>query len=205
MNIAVENLGKRYNREWIFRNFTFNFEQGKTYALLGPNGCGKSTLLQVLWGQLPQSIGNLQYEIDSKKIEIADVFNHLSIATPYMDLIEEFTLTEMLRFHFKFKKPRNGISIENLIRLFELENSKNKTINQFSSGMRQRVKLGLAFFSDVKTVFLDEPTTNLDNTSTCWYLNNLYNLPPSTTVIIASNQPHEYPATAHKIEILSYK
>jgi ABC-type multidrug transport system ATPase subunit len=205
MNIAVENLGKRYNREWIFRNFTFNFEQGKTYALLGPNGCGKSTLLQVLWGQIPQSAGNLQYKINSKEIEIADVFNHLSIATPYMDLIDEFTLTEMLRFHFKFKKSRNGISIEDLIRLLELEKSRNKTLNQFSSGMRQRVKLGLAFFSDAETVFLDEPTTNLDIASTDWYLNNLYNLPTSTTVIIASNQIHEYPVTAHKIEILSYK
>jgi len=205
MNIQVENLGKRYNREWIFKKLTYSFKAGKTYAILGPNGCGKSTLLQVLWGQLPQSTGTLAYQAFDKKVEVADVFKHISIATPYMELIEEFTLQEMLHFHFKFKKCRSDFSVSDLLKLMELEYAKNKTLNQFSSGMRQRVKLGLAFFSEVKAVFLDEPTTNLDKKSTDWYLKHLYELPKETLVFIASNQEHEYPATAEKIEILNYK
>jgi ABC-type multidrug transport system ATPase subunit len=71
--------------------------------------------------------------------------------------------------------------------------------------MRQRVKLGLAFYSDVQAVFLDEPTTNLDKTSTQWYLKNLHSLSKETLIFIASNQEHEYPNNAKKIEILNYK
>jgi ABC-type multidrug transport system ATPase subunit len=205
MNIEVENLGKRFNREWIFKKLTFLFEAGTTYAIVGPNGCGKSTLLQVLWGQLPQSVGKIKYTRSSEVVEGNDVFEHLSIATPYMDLIEEFTLLEMVEFHFKFKKLRNGLSTNDFLELLELKPAKNKTLDKFSSGMRQRVKLGLAFYSDVQAIFLDEPTTNLDKTSTQWYLKNLHGLPKDMLIFIASNQEHEYPNDAKKIEILNYK
>lgn len=205
MNIEVENLGKRFNREWIFKKLTFLFDAGTTYAIVGPNGCGKSTLLQVLWGQLPQSVGKIKYTRSSQVVEGSDVFEHLSIATPYMDLIEEFTLLEMVEFHFKFKKLRNGLSTNDFLKLLELEPAKNKTLDKFSSGMRQRVKLGLAFYSDVQAIFLDEPTTNLDKTSTQWYLKNLHGLPKDMLIFIASNQEHEYPNDAKKIEILNYK
>jgi ABC-type multidrug transport system ATPase subunit len=205
MNIEVENLGKRFNREWIFKKLTFLFEARTTYAIVGPNGCGKSTLLQVLWGQLPQSAGTIKYTRSNQVVESSAVFEHLSIATPYMDLIEEFTLLEMVEFHFKFKKLRNGLSTYDFLELLELGAAKNKTLDKFSSGMRQRVKLGLAFYSDVQAIFLDEPTTNLDQASTKWYLKNLDSLPKDTLVFIASNQEHEYPHDAKKIEILNYK
>src|SRR6478609_11181093 len=111
MTIQVENLGKRFNREWIFKNLTSTFEQGNTYAITGPNGSGKSTLLQVLWGQMPSSSGKISYHLKDKAVAIEDVFQHVSIATPYMDLIEEYTLEEMIRFHFQFKKVRQSKSI----------------------------------------------------------------------------------------------
>jgi ABC-type multidrug transport system ATPase subunit len=205
MTIQVENLGKRFNREWIFKKLTYAFEDGNTYAITGPNGSGKSTLLQVLWGQAPESAGKITYELAGKVIAQEDIFQYLAIATPYMDLIDEFTMEEMLNFHFKFKKVRNGKSIAELIEMMELSSSKDKQISNFSSGMRQRLKLALAFFSDVPLVFLDEPTTNLDKKSIDWYLKNLSSLPSSTLIFIASNQDHEYPSSAKKVDIIHYK
>lgn len=205
MTIQVENLGKRFNREWIFKNLTFTFEEGNTYAITGPNGSGKSTLLHVLWGQMPSSLGNISYRSDEKVITLEDIFQHVSIATPYMDVIEEFTLEEMLRFHFKFKKIRDSKSIDQLLDSMQLAHARTKLISNFSSGMRQRVKLALAFYSDTSILFLDEPTTNLDKKSTDWYLQNLYSLPKEMLTFIASNQEHEYPASAKKIDILDFK
>ncbi|HEY5823689.1 MAG TPA: ABC transporter ATP-binding protein [Cyclobacteriaceae bacterium] len=205
MTIQVENLGKRFNREWIFKNLTSRFEQGNTYAITGPNGSGKSTLLQVLWGQMPASSGKISYQLKDKAVVIEDVFQHVSIATPYMDLIEEYTLEEMIRFHFQFKKVRQSKSVTELMELMELTHARDKVISNFSSGMRQRVKLGLAFFSDTPMLFLDEPTTNLDKKSTEWYLKYLYQLPADSLIFIASNQEHEYPVSAKKIDILSFK
>ncbi|HNT51538.1 MAG TPA: ATP-binding cassette domain-containing protein, partial [Cyclobacteriaceae bacterium] len=121
------------------------------------------------------------------------------------ELIDEFTLTEMVDFHFHFKKPRHQKNTQELLELFELSHAHDKTIANFSSGMRQRLKLGLAFYSQTEFLFLDEPTTNLDKKAIAWYQQHLAGISAETMVIIASNQEHEYPATAVKLDILDYK
>ncbi|HEX5171690.1 MAG TPA: ABC transporter ATP-binding protein [Cyclobacteriaceae bacterium] len=204
-SITVENLSKRFNREWIFRNFSFHFESGKTYAVTGPNGSGKSTLLQILWGQMPPTAGTISYSNDQQQLEIDSVFRHLTIATPYMDLIDEFTLTEQLRFHFKMKRTRADSSLEEIMQAMYLHDARDKQISNFSSGMKQRLKLALAFFTESRAVFLDEPGTNLDSKAFEWYLQHLKGLPKDCLVVIASNQSSEYPQDAIKIDIMTYK
>ncbi len=204
MKITAENLSKRFQREWIFKNFNYQFNPG-IYAIVGPNGSGKSTLLQILWGQMLASSGNLTYEVGSKPVPAEEIYKQISIATPYMDLIEEFTLPEMIQFHFRFKESRNKMSTGELIQAFELTHAQNKLISNFSSGMKQRLKLGLAFYSNTETVFLDEPTTNLDKKSIEWYQQQRDALPGDVMLIIASNQEHEYPSNSEKIDILRYK
>src|SRR5258706_845101 len=135
MKIVAENLGKRFNREWVFRDLSYQFTSGTSYAITGPNGAGKSTLMQVLWGQMQPSAGSVSYS----GLDPAEVFRSVAIATPYMDLIEEFTLEEMVHFHFKFKRCR--IPVETVLEKTELGSSQGKTISTFSSGMRQRLKL----------------------------------------------------------------
>ena len=148
MQIILQNIGRRFNRDWIFRNIDYTFTQGETYAILGPNGSGKSTLLQILNGSLTPSAGILSYSMDDKPVEVETVYKQLSLAAPYLELIEEFTLDEMADFHFKFKPYLPGMDKEGLISLLNLEGSKNKAIKYFSSGMKQRLKLALAFCSD---------------------------------------------------------
>ncbi len=204
ISISTSNLAKRFNREWIFRKLDFTFAAGNTYAITGPNGSGKSTLLQVLWGQMPQTSGDLKYAVGTVDIPGEEVFRHCSIATPYMDLIEEFTLSEQLKFHFSLRKSR-GLTVDEMIEKMYLTAARDKAISNFSSGMRQRVKLGLAFYTQADMVFLDEPGTNLDHKAFDWYLENLHALSPETMVLIASNQPSEYPLNAQKIDIMGYK
>ena len=205
MKIVTHNLSKRFNREWIFRNFSFEFVTGKTYAIVGPNGSGKSTLLQILWGQMPPSEGSISYQSINSIIPATEIYQLIAIATPYMDLIDEFTLEEMVQFHIGFKPTRNMKSVEEVIEQMGLQHARKKMISNFSSGMRQRLKLGLAFSTQADILFLDEPTSNLDKKSIDWYWDTLTPLLANTLVIIASNQETEYPATAEKIDILKYK
>ncbi len=205
LNITVKRLGKRFNREWIFKNLDYTFQSAHIYAITGPNGSGKSTLLQILWGQLPPSTGELKYTSSQGEVPIEEIFKHLVIATPYLDLIEEFTLLEHIRFHFKLKSSRNGMHEEEILDRMNLNHARHKTIVNFSSGMKQRLRLALAFFTQADLIFLDEPATNLDNESTEWYHQQLNNLPKSCTIFIASNQTNEYPAQAHKLNILDFK
>jgi ABC-type multidrug transport system ATPase subunit len=206
LTIQVNDLSKRYNREWIFKNLNHTFQSGKTYAITGPNGSGKSTLMQVLWGQMPQSSGTISYSLSGKNIPVEEIFSQVVVAAPYMDLIEELTLTEHLTFHFKLRKPRPGYSIESILEKLYMTDSRDKQIGNFSSGMKQRVKLGLAFFTDAQMIFLDEPGTNLDEQAFGWYSENLKNLTQENVLtFIASNQKNEYPADAEVISLVRHK
>ena len=205
IRLELNGVGKRFNREWIFRDMTETFYPGQVYAVTGPNGAGKSTLLSVLWGQTPPSTGTVRYVGEKRTIPDDEAFLHLSIAAPYMDLIEELTLEEHLRFHFSMKRARNSMTSDDMLSQMYLEHARDKYISNFSSGMKQRVKLALAFFTDADIMFLDEPGTNLDRQAFEWYLRQLDQVPSGCTVFIASNQEAEYPLNAQKIDITRYK
>jgi ABC-type multidrug transport system ATPase subunit len=147
----------------------------------------------------------LNYFNQQVRIPQEKVYQNVVIATPYMELIEEFTLEEMIKFHFKFKKILKGYSHDELIEILELGHARTKQISNFSSGMRQRLKLGLAFYSDTTSLFLDEPTTNLDKKSIEWYQTNLKDTGATRLVLIASNASHEYPEEALKVDLLTLK
>lgn len=203
--ISLKNIGRRFNRDWIFRGIDFTFNQGHTYAILGSNGSGKSTLLSVLNGSLGPSMGEIDYTNDGNKIEASDIFNYLSLAAPYLELIEEFSLNEMIDFHFKFKNYKPGIDKAAIIELLNLPGSANKLIKYFSSGMKQRLKLALAFCADTSILMLDEPTSNLDTQGVEWYLNLVQQFAAGRLTIICSNQEHEYSFCEHRLHIADYK
>jgi ABC-type multidrug transport system ATPase subunit len=204
MIIRTENLGKRFNREWIFRKLTREFKPGHCVAITGPNGSGKSTLMQLLWAQTIPTEGEIHYEVNGQTIAPEDAYAQLSIAAPYLELIDTFTLKEQIDFHFSYKKPVDGISTNEIISRLQLGNTTEKRLEVFSSGMRQRVKLGLAFFSDVAVTFLDEPTTNLDATSIAWYHHHLQGI-KDRSLIIATNIPDDYPEFAEKLHLPDHK
>ncbi|TSD64950.1 ABC transporter ATP-binding protein [Inquilinus sp. KBS0705] len=205
MQITLDNIGRRFNREWIFRGITYTFNPKQSYAILGPNGSGKSTLLQVLNGSLGPSAGTLQYFDGDATIPVESVFEHLSLAAPYLEVIEEFTLNEMIDFHFKFKAFKPGIDKAALTDILSLAGSQNKPIRYFSSGMKQRLKLALAFCSDTGMLMLDEPTSNLDTQGIDWYLNLVEKFSANRLTIICSNQQHEYSFCQHRLSIADYK
>ncbi len=205
MKIIAQNLGKKFRNEWIFRNLNYEFQSGESYTFIGANGSGKSTLLQVLSGFMPHSEGIIDYKNDSKSILIDNYYQHLVIAAPYLELIEDFTLTEIIEFHIKFKPFKNNLSIPEFIDFIELPKAKNKEVKFFSSGMKQRVKLGLAFWSDSEILMLDEPTSNLDAEATKWYLKNVQEYSKNRLLMLCSNQSSEYEFCENILNIQDYK
>lgn len=204
-SISLQNIGRRFNREWIFRGIDHTFETGNAYAILGPNGSGKSTLLQVLTGSLAPSAGTLTYSNNNIPIEVESTYAELSLATPYLELIEDFTLDEMVDFHFKFKKYGAGLDKSAVIDLLGLQSSRNKMIKYFSSGMKQRTKLALAFCSATAMLMLDEPTSNLDTQGVDWYLGLVETHAANRLTIVCSNQAHEYGFCKQVLYINDYK
>ncbi len=202
MKIELKDVGKRFNREWIFRHFDYAFLQGNSYAITGTNGSGKSTLLQVIAGAILNSEGAVEYSVNGKLTQ--ESYKFISIATPYLELIEELTAEELLSFHSKFKPLK--ISITDILQTVGLASSAKKQIRYFSSGMKQRLKLGQAFFSESSCLFLDEPSTNLDLEGIALYHDLLANhCGKNRTIIISSNDKEEYSICKEIIRMEDYK
>jgi ABC-type multidrug transport system ATPase subunit len=205
MKIQLENLGKKFRKEWIFRNVNLSFESGKNYTFVGPNGSGKSTLLQVLIGVMPQTEGKVSYSNINQEVSVDDIYKKIVIAAPYLELVEEFTLLESIEFHQKFKPFKDNLSASELIEKIQLGAHKDKTVKNFSSGMKQRLKLGLAFYSKAPIILLDEPTSNLDAQGIAWYLKQIEKHTADRLLIICSNQLNEYDFCKNIIDIRDYK
>ncbi|WP_162418925.1 ABC transporter ATP-binding protein [Cyclobacterium roseum] len=184
--------GKKFQREWIFKALSLRVSSGEKLAITGANGSGKSTLVKCLSGQMPLTEGKLTFTSEESSIATDDIYKHLVISAPYLELPEEFTLEEFLRFHFSFKSLDAPVRMEDLAALLHLKKAINKPISLFSSGMKQRLKLGICFFSQSPLVLLDEPTSNLDETGIQWYRNLIADFGKSKCLLIASNDSREY-------------
>lgn len=205
MKIKLQEASKRFQYEWIFRNLTLELNQGDSLAITGGNGTGKSTLLKCISGSIPFSSGKMTFEIDGKLIADSDWYQSLAISAPYLELPEEFSLIELIDFHFKFKRPLNQIQPKELIEILYLDQHVAKPVSQFSSGMKQRLKLGLALFSDVPVILLDEPTSNLDKKGIAWYTDLIRNFQKERILIVCSNEPREYEFCKQKLALEDLK
>jgi ABC-type multidrug transport system ATPase subunit len=205
LRIQLDNAAKRFQYEWIFRNLSLEIPANSNLAITGGNGSGKSTFLKAIASLYPLTEGNLKYFFGEKEILGEDIYKQLTFSAPYLELPEELTLLELLKFHFKFKNPVAELSFEKMIEFMYLENHKNKPISQFSSGMKQRLKLGLCFFSDVSLVLLDEPTSNLDEKGISWYLEIVQKFGSNKTLLICSNNKREYAFCKQILNIENYK
>lgn len=205
MTISLSDAGKRYNRDWIFRHLTYQFEAGKSYAITGPNGSGKSTLLQVLSGNTMTNEGKIEWQLNGKVLADEKVYNHVSICAPYLELIEEMTLSEFLLFHSSFKPFLSGISMADIVDITGLAKAVNKQIRYYSSGMKQRVKLAQCIFSDTSLVLLDEPCTNLDAAGIELYHRLIATYCQNRMVVVSSNDEVEFSFCQAIINISDYK
>lgn len=204
MDISLNNVGRRFNKEWIFKNISYEFKQGEKYAVLGPNGSGKSTFLSILLSSLVPSEGTIKY-YESKEVKVEDVYQYISFAAPYLDLVEEFTLQETIAFHFQFKPYASGLDAATVLSLLGLEKSQDKALKHFSSGMKQRTKLVLACCTNTPILMLDEPTSNLDAQGIDWYLELIEKFAQGKMVLVGSNQEHEYAFCENRLKISDYK
>lgn len=202
MNIALQGVGKRYRNAWVFRGLDAELVSGECVALLGPNGSGKSTLLRLLAGAMRPTEGVLRWTVPGGSAVPAEgVYRHVALAAPYVDPIGPFTLDEQLAFHERFKPWRAGYDRDAVVAACGLERHRGKRLSDYSSGMRQRVRLALALFGAEPLLLLDEPTTNLDAAGAEWFRERLEEAAPGRLVVIASNEPRETARCAWSIRM----
>ncbi len=193
MVISLDRIGKRFRNQWIFRQIKLELHSGQTIAILGPNGSGKSTLLQIMGGLLHPTEGTIKIVDDQlNSLSEEDVVSKVSFAAPYLELPEELSLRELLIHHHRFRPLGCGVPLRELPTLWHLAHAADRPIKQYSSGMKQRVKLGLTICSESPVLLLDEPLTNLDNESKEWYYKLITEFGQDKLIAVASNRSDEY-------------
>lgn len=205
MRVELEEVGKRFQWKWILRDLNLTIRPRSRWAVTGPNGSGKSTLLKMLCGHLSPSRGRLSFHCREEAVEALELYREVAFAAPYIELIEEFTLLEALQFHQKFKPLAQGLTARDIVDLLGFEKSVRQEIRYFSSGMKQRLKLALAFCSRASLLLLDEPTTNLDAQGSQWYLQLAERFARDQTIVVASNMPSDFAFCDHQLNVLDYK
>lgn len=206
MEIRLDHIGKAYKKRWLYRSVEASFKGPGVYAVLGENASGKSTLLRIIAGIESPNEGKVEWLIKGDQIKLSDYYKHFSLATPYQEIFEELSLREHIQTHFRFKDPVDNMGVDDFAKRIQLETELDKPIKDFSSGMRQRLKVGLALSSESDLILLDEPSTNLDKKGWVWYQELLKEQAQKRLILVFSNyQEHEYIGSLKQIELKEFK
>jgi ABC-type multidrug transport system ATPase subunit len=187
MQVELQNISKNFQSHAVFTGVNLTLPYGYKGVILGGNGSGKSTLLKVISGALTPSSGKIVFSENGKPIPAESHYQKVAFCGPYTDLIEDFTLIELIQFQQKFRPFLAGIKQAEILGWLNLKRFENSQIKTYSSGMKQRVRLALTIFSNVPLLLLDEPTSNLDPEGKLWYRKLVEAHLGNRSAIVASN------------------
>ena len=163
--INVENLTKRYGEKVAVKEVSFGVNGGEVFGFLGPNGAGKTTTIKIIVGLLKPSLGGVKvagYDIVTQPLQAKASSGYVP-DTP--NLYAKLTGRELLSFVgelYNMERSQVGRRIDELLRMFDLTEAGEDTIDSYSHGMKQKTALAAALMHDPKVLVLDEPTVGLD-------------------------------------------
>jgi len=202
IGIHLAGAGKRHGRTWILRGIDLVVPIGHSLAILGANGSGKSSLLRLMCGFDRASEGEVTWRTEEQSMDAMEVPMLGAYCAPDQDLIPDLTVQEHIALHQNLRPCVDGIDVDSTLRLALLDQKGDVRVRHLSSGMRQRLALTLAFTTDSRALFLDEPTSHLDKSGVDWYAQLMMDWRRGRTTIVASNHdPRDYPGAQSTWEV----
>ncbi|MCX7833811.1 MAG: ABC transporter ATP-binding protein [Ignavibacteria bacterium] len=158
------NLEKKYSNKQVFRGVNIKLKKGDSVAIIGRNGSGKSTLLKIISNLIKPTSGQIILKVDNIEIKKEYYYKYIGYAAPYLNLYDELTAYENLKFFIELKCNFNYPKgkIEEVLKKVNLYYCKDDIIREYSTGMKQRLKLAFSILNEPKLLLLDEPHSNLD-------------------------------------------
>lgn len=197
--LTTKELGKNFKHKRVLDQINLNVPTGKIYCIMGPNGAGKSTLLKIISGIEKPTEGVVTFKDKNWKREDLKVIGSL-IEEP--GLFDNLTVKENIKLKLKLHRVENK-NQEQILNTLGFGDHNHEKVKGFSTGMRQRLGIALAFMGNPDLVILDEPTNGLD-TFGIHELRELLMLEKKQgkTIIIASHMLSEIQKVADRIAIL---
>jgi ABC-type multidrug transport system ATPase subunit len=204
IQIGLSGIGKRFKR-WIFKDVDLTLHSGVRYGVIGHNGVGKSTLLRIISGYTSPTLGHVSYTIDGSALDQQDAALMVGYTAPYVNLIDELTVREMLDFHMHFKTVYEAVSdINTFLSGINLLTHGDVLVGDLSSGLLQRLKVGMMIFSKTPVLLLDEPTSYLDLEGKKWYYDLVDEFIHDRLLVVASNDPEDLVQCEEMIDMVRF-
>jgi heme ABC exporter ATP-binding subunit CcmA len=161
----LENVSRLFGRFPALRKVSISFKSGRCYVLLGENGAGKSTLLRILAGLLEPTLGSAQIFIDGKGEKIAGQRARIGYMSHAPMLYDELTAIENLRYFAALYRTCACLTPKEALEAVGLDPKLDRSVGQYSQGMRQRTSLARVLLPQPPLLLLDEPFSNMDAAS----------------------------------------
>ena len=193
LSCEVIGLGHRFQNFYLFKDLNLEIRSGSLLLVKGANGAGKSTFVKILAGGLEAMDGKVVFISESGSVLEKEVlWRMMAMVAPYLELPEELTLRELIDFQIRMdvQKLEHQPFLE-VAEALKMEKHLDRFISTYSTGMKQKAKIIAAFGMERPVLFLDEPTSNLDQESQEWVLHRIADLKKSRLIVMASNEPAE--------------
>ena len=205
-SLQAHSLQKSFGRRLVFSGITFNLNKPGAFGISGPNGSGKSTLIKILAGINSPTKGQVIHSDNGKEIISEKIHNYIGFVSPYLVLYNEFSAWENLNYfasirNISFDKSK----VESLLDQFLLLNRKDDLVKAYSSGMKQRLKFIFALMHSPAFIFLDEPTSNLDDEGKQTVYNLIKSESEKAIVVVASNERNDLAHCGKVIDLNDHK
>ena len=158
--LRCDNLRKRYGDVVAVDGLSLAVERGECFGLLGPNGAGKTTTIEILEGLLPPDAGDVEVLGMTWHAHERQLRQRLGVQLQETQLADKLTVEETLRLFRSFY--HRGYTIDELLKMVELEGKRGSWVVKLSGGQKQRLALACALAGNPDLLFLDEPTSGLD-------------------------------------------
>ncbi|HJB92310.1 MAG TPA: ATP-binding cassette domain-containing protein [Candidatus Eisenbergiella merdigallinarum] len=164
----IKELTKRYDGKPVVDGVSFELPKGKVTSLIGPNGAGKSTVMGMISRLVARDSGLVDFEgTDIAKWKSRELSRRLAILTQSNNIQMKLTVEELVcfgRFPYSGSRltPEDRAIVDRAISYMELEDFRERFIDELSGGQRQRAYIAMVIAQDTEFVLLDEPTNNLD-------------------------------------------
>lgn len=208
INLICNDITKKYNGKVIFKNVNINLTEKSSLVITGRNGSGKSTLLKVISRLIRLDKGSIELKINNEKIPAEKYFSKIGFFSPYINLYDELTGWENLDFFYDLKvagKNNKNEKIKYLLEKVGLFNRRNDLIRNYSSGMRQRLKLAFSVLNSPQLLLMDEPRTNLDEEGISVIYSIAEEQKERGILILATNEAEDTALCSSSLNIENYK
>ncbi|MFB6258268.1 MAG: ATP-binding cassette domain-containing protein [Flavobacteriales bacterium] len=196
MQVFLQQASKRFEGRSILQNINFELEPGDRTLISGPNGAGKSTLLKLIAAFLRPSEGKVLHYMKEAPIEPEKVYQYVALAAPYLQFPQDMSVQETILTWSRFRSLK--VEVSKIPSMVHLEGTEQRPLRELSSGMGQRLRLGIAFMSDTPLLLLDEPLSNIDQEGRHLYHQLLEREGPDRTILVCSNNVEQEAPSQHQ-------